>query len=807
MKQQLRTTGFNLFLVLLVVILGWAMIGVTGTVAQTDTIVSTDGEVSENAGTIDCDGTTANVYSSVDAAVANTGSGGEVKVCPGTYGSDEEIRITSNMTIKAIGTGDVIVQSRSDGGTQEAAILIEETASEEITNLEITGLDVEHRSNGASTDAPTIEMRGALQGIELKNMSVTRGSSLNNTGSAIRPDGGNVTIKQSEISGGPIGFYGSADGDYEITGNTIRGAGDEAIWVAYANTLDISGNTIETTSDGDPGDDEIAIAVYYVDSFLILENNSIEATGAPLLLGNDLGIRNTATGATSSLQTAGDLWNVLGRNTINGQSPGKVAFVAQSDGTLRNESGSASDSVSTVHVVRTGLTNVPGVGGSAAYSSSALQAAQNGDVLHLTDGMTYSEHVTLTSSAVSSSRQDIDVGFSSAGTATLDTLGIDGPYTVDAPSGTLAIGDSLMTGQGSTLSGNPIVLGSGAVLADNGLIGGSIEATRTVDAGQTVDFGNIGLTLSEGGGQNSPGQTTVTRTDGDPVTMGGGSIERYYDVTPDTTSGLNVDLTFEYDDGTTGDNELDESGLSENNGGLTLFKSDDGGSTWAEISSVTSFDPGANTLDAVGLSSFSRFTAAETGSALPVELSGFEGQVSGDAVVLQWTTLSERGNAGFDIQRAVKEDGTVGTFQKIGFAQGHGTTSSQKQYRFEDTNLPYEAETLVYRLRQIDRDGSETLSDPVTVQKRAPDQSALYGSVSNPVRQTALIRYKLAESANVTISVFNTLGQRVARVVDGKQDAGRQTVQFETSGLPSGVYFIRMRTEDMTQTKRMTIVR
>lgn len=408
-----------------------------------------------------------------------------------------------------------------------------------------------------------------------------------------------------------------------------------------------------------------------MDTHLVLENNTLNADVAPLLLGNDVVIKETATGNTSPLETDAEMRGVLSRNTINGSSPGKVTFVSGSTGTLSGAEGSASGNVDTVHVVRTGLTNSTGAGGSAAYGVSAISEAEDGDVVHLTDGSVYAENVTLISSPQDQSEVDKNLGFSSPGTATLDTLGVEGAYTVDASSGTLAIGDSLMTGQGSTLTGNPIVLGTGAVLSDGGLVSGTLKVTRMVGGGSTVDFGNIGLTLTEDGGSNTPGETTVTRTDGDPSTAGGGSIERYYDVNPNTVSGLKVDLSFEYDDGTSGDNELDANGLNENN--LTLFRSDDGGSSWSEVASVNNFEPTNNLIEAQDLSSFSRFTAAESG-ALPVELADLSAQVNGDGVALRWVTASEQRNAGFDIQRAVKENGSVGSFQKVGFVDGVGTS-------------------------------------------------------------------------------------------------------------------------------------
>jgi len=49
------------------------------------------------------------------------------------------------------------------------------------------------------------------------------------------------------------------------------------------------------------------------------------------------------------------------------------------------------------------------------------------------------------------------------------------------------------------------------------------------------------------------------------------------------------------------------------------------------------------------------------------------------------------------------------------------------------------------------------------------------------------------------LSVFNTLGQRVTLLVDGKQDAGYHEVIFEGSGLTSGVYFYRLQARSINE--------
>jgi len=67
-------------------------------------------------------------------------------------------------------------------------------------------------------------------------------------------------------------------------------------------------------------------------------------------------------------------------------------------------------------------------------------------------------------------------------------------------------------------------------------------------------------------------------------------------------------------------------------------------------------------------------------------------------------------------------------------------------------------------------------------------------SYPNPFSNFTTIEYELEQSANVNLSVYNHLGQRVAVLVDGEQAAGRHQVQWDAEGVPAGIYFFRLLT-------------
>ena len=57
-----------------------------------------------------------------------------------------------------------------------------------------------------------------------------------------------------------------------------------------------------------------------------------------------------------------------------------------------------------------------------------------------------------------------------------------------------------------------------------------------------------------------------------------------------------------------------------------------------------------------------------------------------------------------------------------------------------------------------------------------------------------------------SLTVFNTLGQQVAPLQNGEQEAGYHQVKFDGSGLSSGVYFYRIQAGDFVQTRKLLLI-
>lgn len=87
-----------------------------------------------------------------------------------------------------------------------------------------------------------------------------------------------------------------------------------------------------------------------------------------------------------------------------------------------------------------------------------------------------------------------------------------------------------------------------------------------------------------------------------------------------------------------------------------------------------------------------------------------------------------------------------------------------------------------------------------------PQNPILRQNYPNPFNPGTTIRYDLQTSSPVTLFVYDALGNVVATLVDGHQDPGQYDVQFDGSGLASGVYFYRLRAGSYVATRKLLLL-
>lgn len=243
------------------------------------------------------------------------------------------------------------------------------------------------------------------------------------------------------------------------------------------------------------------------------------------------------------------------------------------------------------------------------------------------------------------------------------------------------------------------------------------------------------------------------------------------------------------------------SGISNTSGTMDLL--------WKDASTI------ASTQDPVTFneSSCNLTNTNPSPAPLPVELSSFSANsVEGVKAQLNWETATEVNNYGFEVERSVVlEDAEfeTATWEKVAFVKGHGNSNSNKIYSFTDQNL-VGGSKFMYRLKQIDIDGTFEYSDAVEVEV-LPSKYELFQNYPNPFNPSTNIKFSLPEDAKIAINIYNILGEKVASVLNQEMKAGYHQVDFNSRSagysIASGVYIYTIETKNFSQVKKMILMK
>jgi hypothetical protein len=190
---------------------------------------------------------------------------------------------------------------------------------------------------------------------------------------------------------------------------------------------------------------------------------------------------------------------------------------------------------------------------------------------------------------------------------------------------------------------------------------------------------------------------------------------------------------------------------------------------------------------------------------LPVELVSFTGSFLKDKIKLEWRTVTEINNYGFDIERASLSASPLQGWEKIAFIKGYGFSYSPKFYSFTDDKIS-RLTKISYRLKQIDFDGSFTYSDELDF-NILPERFALEQNYPNPFNPETVIKFQLPSKEFVSLKIYNVLGIEVAVIINEEREAGVHEITFNADGLTSGVYYYTLLAGDFVKTNKMILLK
>ena len=113
--------------------------------------------------------------------------------------------------------------------------------------------------------------------------------------------------------------------------------------------------------------------------------------------------------------------------------------------------------------------------------------------------------------------------------------------------------------------------------------------------------------------------------------------------------------------------------------------------------------------------------------------------------------------------------------------------TADKTYYFDD--MQFGAPTAVKDNKQVERN------------------YALSQNYPNPFNPSTTISFVVPERTNVSLNIYNQLGQKVATLFDGVKDAGQHSISWNAGNMSSGVYFYELKTEKFSSIKKLMLVK
>ena len=328
---------------------------------------------------------------------------------------------------------------------------------------------------------------------------------------------------------------------------------------------------------------------------------------------------------------------------------------------------------------------------------------------------------------------------------------------------------------------------------------GNLRVVRDQVSG-LLNFRN-GLTLDAGG--SSLGTVTATRTAGlttadvsyviNPNAVSLKGIDRIWTLSSTLPLAKTIPLTLSW--------------LADDDNGLTDFTA---AQVWQQqpqpsTSWFTTMQPTSASSRTITTttSTLSRYTVSNRANPLPVELSLFSAARQGDAAWLRWTTASERNNAKFDVESST--DGQQ--FRRIATVASRSTNGQGAVYDAKDPNIArYGVATVYYRLRQVDRDSTETFSPVRSVATAMATAVALQlQAYPNPFGEAVTVAVEALSAGPASVVLRDGLGRTVWQQTMVLTRGVSEHRLVPPASLPPGVYLLTV--TQAAQQRHLTLTR
>ncbi len=179
---------------------------------------------------------------------------------------------------------------------------------------------------------------------------------------------------------------------------------------------------------------------------------------------------------------------------------------------------------------------------------------------------------------------------------------------------------------------------------------------------------------------------------------------------------------------------------------------------------------------------------------LPVDLISFQGEFINGTANLKWTTVSEKNNQYFIVQRSF--DGK--SFQDVGKVTGMNNSKPLSIYNYTDTSI--QAASVFYRLVVVDVNGNAQISNVINLPSSITESNVYLSP--NPSNNYLNVKITDNSGTNYHVEIYNSLGESVYSD-DGKIVGNFDEKPVDISTIKGGIYFVYITTSDNLWIKKL----
>jgi len=88
-----------------------------------------------------------------------------------------------------------------------------------------------------------------------------------------------------------------------------------------------------------------------------------------------------------------------------------------------------------------------------------------------------------------------------------------------------------------------------------------------------------------------------------------------------------------------------------------------------------------------------------------------------------------------------------------------------------------------------------------------PKSFSLHQNYPNPFNPTTIIAFEISDRANIQLTIYDAAGKEIKVLVNGIKSAGKYEIEWDASEYPSGIYFYKLESNSLSETKKMALIK